>query len=629
MARSIGIAPPDPWPSHEANPVVTLLRDATRRSPSERTIPTMSSLSGDVVREALDELIEHGPLSVVFQPIADLARGTVLGYEVLGRCGPVPGPLADAIAGGPSSLLDLAHSHGCLLALDRRWRTLAIDEISGANVPMDTKWFINVDPRVGDAPGITPGFTEALVRRHALDPARFVLELTESVTRDPSAIERVLAHYARQGFRVALDDLGADQQSLATLLRIQPSIVKLDAVLARGVEVDRSRMQLLSALAEFGRRTGTTVIAEGIESAAQLAAVTCAGIAGAQGFYVGRPAPRPQPLAVAIEPVVPTAMAQPSAPDALILELIDRLRSASGALEAMLQSVTDAASTLLGGARTSLRLLDESRTRLLVAARTGTALHGADQEFRVGEGLAGWVVARGEPVCVGDAEADPRFVAKPGQRGHVGAFVGVPLLDAEGAIGVLAASSTYGPFATPQVSWLRVVAGVATPYLDIARLNRIALTDELTLALNRRALDALIPHASTAPDAPVLSVALFDIDHFKVINDRLGHAAGDDVLRTVPQLLATMLRREDAIVRLGGDEFLLVLRGVTAEAAQQIAARACAAVAAAAILSEPVTLSAGVAERAPGEPRNALLERADRALYRAKAEGRSRANLAR
>ena len=109
-----------------------------------------------------------------------------------------------------------------------------------------------------------------------------------------------------------------------------------------------------------------------------------------------------------------------------------------------------------------------------------------------------------------------------------------------------------------------------------------------------------LPHGPT--DDTTLSVALFDIDHFKLINDRLGHAAGDDVLRAVPRMLASMLRRGDAVVRLGGDELLLVLRGVDAAAA--------------------------AAERAGGETRESLLERVDRALYRAKAEGRNRAALA-
>jgi diguanylate cyclase (GGDEF)-like protein len=437
----------------------------------------------------------------------------------------------------------------------------------------------------------------------------------------------VLAHYVLQGFRVALDDLGAEHQSFATLLRIRPSVVKLDGVLVRGIERDPSRQHLLATLAEFGRRSGIEIVAEGIETRAQLGAVLAAGITLAQGFLLGRPAPSPQRPAPDILADLRARARTDRAyrpPEIAILALLARLRGAAGALDPMLQHVTDLACEMLDCERASLRMLDDSRSRLLVAARTGLPIHEpTDPEFRVGEGLAGWVAAHREPLCLDDAEADSRFVPKPGQARRLGAFLGVPLLDAQGAIGVLAVTSSVGTFTATQARWLQVIAGVATPYLDVARLRRIAVTDELTLALNRRALDALLPRQPAASDA-ALSVAVLDIDHFKAINDRLGHAIGDEVLRAVRRLLATTLRRGDEIVRLGGDEFLLILRGALASDAQQIADRACRIIAGTTIISEPVTISGGVAERFPHETREALMERADRALYRAKAAGRNR-----
>jgi diguanylate cyclase (GGDEF)-like protein len=201
----------------------------------------------------------------------------------------------------------------------------------------------------------------------------------------------------------------------------------------------------------------------------------------------------------------------------------------------------------------------------------------------------------------------------------------VPLLDDDGCIGVLATTSpSLHAFSIIDERWLRLVAGAAAPYLDVARLERLAVTDPLTSALNRRALDDLLPCEGGRDDAPA-SVAAVDLDGFKRVNDRCGHAAGDEVLRGVVRVMGQVLRRNDRIVRLGGEEFLIVLPGVTLASARSIAERVRETIAAAPILPDaPVTVSVGVAERARGELRDALLRRADEALYRAKALGKNR-----
>jgi diguanylate cyclase (GGDEF)-like protein len=588
--------------------------------------------SDEEVAAALDALVAEGPLAVAFQPIVDLQRGEPIGYEVLGRCGPLPAPLS-AAAQGPAALLALAERHGRLLALDRRWREIAVAHIAEHNEHRRL-FFLNVDPRVVDDPAFVPGYTLELVERHGLSPERFVLELTEVVSQDPLAIERVLEHYARQGFRVALDDLGAGQQSLVTLLRLQPNIVKLDRELVRDVHVDASRAHLLGALAEFARRAGILLVAEGIETRGELAAVVDAGVPCGQGFLLGRPAPRPMPLSLeACETL--RAEVRRSAPRAGVsygtrdpslplLGLVEDLRAASS-LEAMLQAVTDGAAALLGVSRVSLRLLDESRTRLLVVARTGQPLHGrGGADFVVGEGLAGWVAQHGAPLRIDHVDSDPRFAAKPGMVGAMRSFLGVPLLDDRGPIGVLATSSpSPEAFTFVDERWLRVVAAAAAPYLEVARIKRLAITDPLTSALNRRGLDTLFPRGEGRDDEP-WSAGLVDIDGFKAINDRFGHPAGDDVLRGVVRAMSEVLRGSDHIVRLGGEEFLVVLPGVGLAVARAIVERLRETVAAARLLpGATITVSVGVAERRRGESCEALLRRADGALYQAKAVGRN------
>jgi diguanylate cyclase (GGDEF)-like protein len=118
---------------------------------------------------------------------------------------------------------------------------------------------------------------------------------------------------------------------------------------------------------------------------------------------------------------------------------------------------------------------------------------------------------------------------------------------------------------------------------------------------------------------------MIDLDHFKEINDQFGHAVGDEVLRGAATAISSVLRQLDCVIRLGGDEFLLVLPGVTAGTAEAIAERARTQISAITALGDHrVTASVGVAQRRANERRSDLFERVDAALYRAKRAGRNR-----
>jgi len=152
-----------------------------------------------------------------------------------------------------------------------------------------------------------------------------------------------------------------------------------------------------------------------------------------------------------------------------------------------------------------------------------------------------------------------------------------------------------------------------------AQLAEAALRDDLTGIGNRRhAMDAL---SRVRPGDAVL---ILDVDHFKQINDHLGHASGDAVLAALGALLRRTTRGADAIARLGGEEFLILLSDAGADAtcvANRILEDWRA--------TEPVaTLSIGIATVEPGEAPDDALARADAALYAAKARGRDRAELA-
>jgi diguanylate cyclase (GGDEF)-like protein len=158
------------------------------------------------------------------------------------------------------------------------------------------------------------------------------------------------------------------------------------------------------------------------------------------------------------------------------------------------------------------------------------------------------------------------------------------------------------------------------------QLQTRALSDALTGALNRHWLEQ---HLEALRLCPELALLMVDIDHFKAINDTHGHSCGDAVLRAVATTLRHALRPSDALVRLGGEEFLVICRQEASQAAAEgLGERLRQAVQH--LQSDdlpPVTISIGVALRTPGEGWEAQLERADTALYRAKRGGRNRVGL--
>lgn len=182
------------------------------------------------------------------------------------------------------------------------------------------------------------------------------------------------------------------------------------------------------------------------------------------------------------------------------------------------------------------------------------------------------------------------------------------------------------------VAVVLVLAGFAVNRFQ-GRLEEMATVDRLTGLFNRNALDLMLRQA--VQDVPrsgqALSLIVFDIDHFKRINDRHGHIKGDAVLGTLARLLWGAVRGNDVVGRWGGEEFLVLLKDCALDQATGIAEKIREAAAAAdfevkssSSPGEIVTVSLGVAQLRSGEDADALLSRADAALYRAKEGGRNR-----
>jgi diguanylate cyclase (GGDEF)-like protein len=300
-------------------------------------------------------------------------------------------------------------------------------------------------------------------------------------------------------------------------------------------------------------------------------------------------------------------------------------------LEDFLKAVTDASIDVVGADHASIRLLDGPRATLLCGARSGAAADDRPLEFRRGEGVLGWVVEHGQPARIGDVETDSRWI-KRSQAFEIKSIMAEPLWSSGEVIGVLAVTSPSATgFDDDDQLTLRLLANCSAPPIERARLRRLAMFDDTTMAFNHRYLAPRLTEEMERASRSGAEVSLLymDLDHFKSVNDRHGHAVGDVVLRMFADRVRKAVRRVDVLIRRGGEEFVLVMPQTGAVQAHATGNRIQQTLAAEELEVEPglkirQTVSIGVATWDPRETPEHFERRADQAMYEAKRLGRNR-----
>lgn len=319
-----------------------------------------------------------------------------------------------------------------------------------------------------------------------------------------------------------------------------------------------------------------------------------------------------------------------------ILFEIGKTIGGSRDLPAMMSRISELATELVGADATSIMLLDSQGERLMAKAAHGLRVGRLDGvSFAVGEGVAGWVVQRGEPARIDDVSQDDRFVPRDAPSTPIASMICVPLLAGGRPIGVMTATSQRtGAFDQADLEMLAFVAQTIALDVENARLRKLTVTDPLTGCYNREYLHMQLPaRLREAEDhGTPLSVAMIDVDHFKDVNDAYGHAVGDRVLTVVADRLRAAIRGRDVLVRYGGEEFVALLPDTDLAAARDIGERMRAKLEENPVHAEgqsiDVRVSVGVARARPGESAQDVVGRADAAMYAAKRAGRNRVEVA-
>jgi diguanylate cyclase (GGDEF)-like protein len=608
------------------------------------------------LRCIIDSLLSGGRIVSALQPIVRLVNDTVIGYEALARYPPLPRVRT------PDELFASAASLNMQSAVDLACVSAALHTASNIG---EADLFVNV--LIGtlvDQRGVAA--LDKAVRDARVDPASIVLEFSErEPVPDLALLQRIAAELRARGFRIAVDDAGAGHASMRVIAELRPEFIKVDRSLIQAVDADRARRALVVALLSFSGHIGARVIAEGIETVRERETLQSLGVQFGQGWLLGRPVLMHQlegnkeevvdPTWFARRQVSPTRVGLADTPEPAVLQAVPvtstpgrrglarALSDAALALQSehdpmrILGVMADQMSRVIQVTEMAIFVADYETFRLVPVLATGPDRDEilADS-MSLDAGITGWAFAKGTPQNIPDTSKHPLARQIPGTSYVEESLLLVPLVATEHKLGIINCWRVgVAQFSDRELEAASLFAHVAASAWRNAQLYvelvNAAMTDPLTRLYNSRWLRDTGERdlARAGRDEKPLSLLLVDLDHFKAVNDSSGHAIGDLLLQRVATQLRTTVRGADAVVRLGGEEFVILLHECAADSALVVAEAVRAAVRDVAVPEgcslEQLTASVGIATYPDhGRDLDQLLGAADRAMYAAKHEGRDR-----
>lgn len=234
--------------------------------------------------ELLRRIILEETLSTVYEPIVLLETRTVIGFEGLTR-----GPVGSGLE-RPPTLFSVARRSNLEYELDSLCRRLALRNAAG--IDRGLKLFLNILPASIHDPDFSDERVAEALQDIGLAPKDLVLEISEQQAISNFPIFReAIDHFSQLGFGIALDDVGAGHSSLATALELSPDFLKIDMSLVRGIDDNPHKQELLRGLQGLAEKMRAVLIAEGIETEAELETIRGLGVELGQGYVLGRGGP--------------------------------------------------------------------------------------------------------------------------------------------------------------------------------------------------------------------------------------------------------------------------------------------------------------------------------------------------
>ena len=485
----------------------------------------------DALRLDFFEILQHARVSALYQPIVDIKRQAIFGYESLIR-GPSDSPLHS-----PVMLFDAARREGRLTELDLLCRKAGIRGFKERR--LGGKLFLNATPQGLMEPQHRSGLTLEFLHEIGLTPENVVIEITEQYPlTDFTFMDHALAHYRKMGFEIAIDDLGAGYSGLRRWSELRPEYVKIDRHFIQNIHEDAIKQSFVRSIVDIAKGMNCHVIAEGIESYEESQTLIDMGIGFGQGYYFAKPqSSPPYTISSALFRITKRSRTknllwQSRENIADLLHKAPSLRASNTLEETYMLFARDenlSAVTVVDEQQSPIGLVRRSKLYSTFSSQYGRALHGAKSVLN----------------CM-----DRSFVLveKHWNIEDVSGLVTDNMKSQIEADFVIVDEGRY--------AGLGKVVGLLKKITDL-QIRNARYANPLTLLPGNvpifEYLDQLIA------DQQSFTVAYCDIDNFKPYNDVYGYGEGDKVIKLIADILRTNSHPcDDFIGHVGGDDFIVV-----------------------------------------------------------------------
>lgn len=488
--------------------------------------------------DAFEDVLVNKKLTICYQPIISLRNGDILGYEALMR-----GP-EDSFLRSPVVLIDMAKEHERIFELEMISREKAI--LGAKDINSNMYLFLNIEPDIIKDSHYKMGYTKELLNMSGLNEQNIVFEITErTAITDYLQYLELLEHYKRQGYKIAIDDVGSGYSGLSRINDTKPEFIKIDMDLIRDINKDSFKQSLLTAMVKFATMTGMRTIAEGIETKEELETIIRLGVHYGQGYYI-------------------------SEPQTNIVKDIKAIRSI------ILNTVYN---------RDKLSAYDINTCKIGAIAATVSTMHSYDECHKVQEFLSkknreGIAIVNefNEPIgLIMKNDLDAKMATQYGYSiyskrtiflvmDHYPIIVdyNTPIKRVSETVTLRDGNRVYDNIIVTQNNKYYGIVSIRNLLQQITNIetNYARHLNPLTLLPGNKIINSMI--AKNIALKKELAICYLDLDHFKQYNDTYGFEMGDKVIKMTAKLIEKYVQNyfpvDGFIGHIGGDDFVFIIQ---------------------------------------------------------------------